>query len=148
MFHVLSHPLEFPSVVWGFICLLMEDSRVVIDGLYQSVFVVGKANVAGREGRIKRVVWGDGEFLPALENEETCSNPNKGEDLREQDTLRKQTKRQEPDTQIEQKTKCDDLNKLPPAFLSEKDYPQGWLVYHPIYGVITREVSLELHRNG
>jgi hypothetical protein len=148
MLHGLNHPLEFPSVVWGFICLLMEDSRVVLDSLYQSVFVVGKVNVARREGRITRVVRSDGEFLPALENEETCSNPNKGEDLREQDTLKKQTKQQGPDTHIEQKTICYDLNKLPPAFLSEKDYPKGWLVYHPIYGVITREVSLELNKNG
>lgn len=30
-------------------------------------------------------------------------------------------------------------SSLEPAFLDEKDYPKGWLVYHPTLGVISKE---------
>lgn len=36
-----------------------------------------------------------------------------------------------------------DINDLPPAFENEEDYPPGWLMYHPKYGVRTREYLLE-----
>ena len=39
-----------------------------------------------------------------------------------------------------------DINDLPPAFENEEDYPEGWLMYHPEHGVITRERFLELER--
>ena len=39
-----------------------------------------------------------------------------------------------------------DIDDLPPAFENEEDYPPGWLVYHPVHGVITRERLLELER--
>jgi hypothetical protein len=29
--------------------------------------------------------------------------------------------------------------EIEPAFLDEKDYPPGWLVYHPVLGVVTKE---------
>jgi hypothetical protein len=29
--------------------------------------------------------------------------------------------------------------EIEPAFLSEKDYPPGWLVYHPVLGVVAKE---------
>lgn len=35
-----------------------------------------------------------------------------------------------------------DINDLPPAFENEEDYPPGWLMYHPKYGVRTREYLL------
>lgn len=31
--------------------------------------------------------------------------------------------------------------ELAPAFLSEKDYPPGWMVYHPILGVESKTVA-------
>jgi len=36
-----------------------------------------------------------------------------------------------------------DIDDLPPAFENEEDYPPGWLMYHPKYGVRTREFLLE-----
>ena len=30
-------------------------------------------------------------------------------------------------------------DEIEPAFLDEKDYPPGWLVYHPLLGVVTKE---------
>lgn len=36
------------------------------------------------------------------------------------------------------------INDLPPAFENDEDYPSGWLMYHPKYGVRTREYLLEL----
>lgn len=30
-------------------------------------------------------------------------------------------------------------NEIEPAFLDERDYPKGWLVYHPTLGVISKE---------
>ena len=36
-----------------------------------------------------------------------------------------------------------DINDLPPAFENEEDYPAGWLMYHPKYGVRTREYLIE-----
>jgi hypothetical protein len=29
--------------------------------------------------------------------------------------------------------------EIEPAFLNEKDYPPGWLVYHPVLGVVAKE---------
>jgi len=37
-----------------------------------------------------------------------------------------------------------DTESLNPAFLAEEEYPQGWLMYHPKHGVITREKLIEL----
>ena len=36
-----------------------------------------------------------------------------------------------------------DMEGLEPTFLTEEEYPPGWLVYHPVHGVITREKALE-----
>jgi hypothetical protein len=33
------------------------------------------------------------------------------------------------------------MNELEPAFLNEKDYPKGWMVYHPILGVVPKTVA-------
>ena len=39
-----------------------------------------------------------------------------------------------------------DIRDLAPAFENAEDYPPGWLMYHPVHGVITRERFLELER--
>lgn len=36
-----------------------------------------------------------------------------------------------------------DSKELPPAFISENDYPKGWLVYHPEHKVINLEKLLQ-----
>jgi hypothetical protein len=30
-------------------------------------------------------------------------------------------------------------DELEPAFLKESDYPPGWMVYHPVLGVVSKE---------
>ncbi|KAL3776127.1 hypothetical protein HJC23_011449 [Cyclotella cryptica] len=149
MLHGLTHPLELPSVVWGVICLLMEDSRQLFHSLFRSVLVIGNENVSRREGRVMRNVESGDDSLPELENEDMCSSPKEEEDSRgKDDALIKQLEQQNPNKHIEHELKRYDLDELPPAFLSENDYPKGWLVHHPIHGVITREVSLDLKESG
>ncbi len=40
-----------------------------------------------------------------------------------------------------------DAEGLNPAFLTEEEYPPGWLMYHPKHGVITREKLIEFERH-
>lgn len=36
--------------------------------------------------------------------------------------------------------------ELEPAFLHDKDYPPGWMVYHPVLGVVAKEKADEFDR--
>lgn len=40
------------------------------------------------------------------------------------------------------------LDEIEPAFLDDRDYPKGWLVYHPTLGVISKEEADKHDRKG
>lgn len=44
-------------------------------------------------------------------------------------------------------SKCSD-REIEPAFLREEDYPPGWLVYHPVHGVISKLDADKIRREG
>jgi len=57
--------------------------------------------------------------------------------------LRETTSAEQPSLDIH--TFCTDA--IEPAFLSEDEYPSGWLVYDPVFGVISKE-ALESWKKG
>lgn len=40
------------------------------------------------------------------------------------------------------------LNELQPAFLKEKEFPKGWMVYHPTLGVVLKSVADEFNHDN
>lgn len=84
------------------------------------------------------------DLLPELEEEVDGVDKEDGLQQQQQQQQYEQLSQQ---NRVEKKRIRYDIDELPPAFLSEDRYPPGWLVYHPVYGVMTLEKLLELDKN-
>lgn len=112
----------------------MEDCRLALSRMYYNIF---GSNIVACGGVTRDEIRGDekgGDSLPELENEEADDN-----------TTNDGSTQQRPGPKI-QRTIRYDVDELPPAFISNEDYPPGWLVYHPKYGVVMIEKLLELDK--
>lgn len=129
LFHItlrgIINPLRLPGELWELILFVLEDGRFVGRRLYCNLF-------GGQRSKARRKVKGN-ETLPELQNEDDSVHCD------EKRIPLQALDRKAPIKRIQYNS-----DKLPSAFLKDDEYPPGWLVYHPEYGVITLEKILEL----
>jgi hypothetical protein len=132
LYRGVTRPLGVPKDIWILVCCLVENFKIAID----RIDMLGV--VAIEKSRDKVPVCGkEGDSLPELESEEVGSTEDDDSILQQRQCLQRPT---------ESNIKYD-VNDLPPAFLTEAEYPSGWLVYDPRYGVVLIENLLRLNKS-
>lgn len=138
----ITHPLSLPQEIWDLLALFMGDCQWACGTIYRNVF----GNSALLEVGTHHEKGGGkaDDLLPELEEEVDGVDKEDGLQQQQQQQQYEQLSQQ---NRVEKKRIRYDIDELPPAFLSEDRYPPGWLVYHPVYGVMTLEKLLELDKN-